>query len=74
MDHIYRYKLLISHVLSQQQGFPFLLAKKMQPVALGSGQQKIGSGSTLKLAAPGGSGSATLTRMKTVFEEEAKEH
>ena len=31
-DHIYCYKLLLSHVLSQQQGFPFLLAKKIQPV------------------------------------------
>ena len=29
MDHIYRYKLLLGHVLSQQQGFPYLLAKKM---------------------------------------------
>ena len=31
LDHIYRYKLLLSHALSQQQGFPFLLTKKMQP-------------------------------------------
>ena len=31
LDHIYRYKLLSSHALSQQQGFPILLAKKMQP-------------------------------------------
>ena len=31
LDYIYRYKLLLSHVLSQRQGFPFLLAKKMQP-------------------------------------------
>ena len=31
-------ELLVSHVLSQQQGFPVLLAKKMQPApALGSG-------------------------------------
>ena len=48
LDHIYRYKLLLSHVLSQQQGFPFLLAKKyafraraaLKKAALGSGQQK----------------------------------
>ena len=33
--------------------------KKVAP-ALGSGQQKIGSGSTLKVAATGGSGSARL--------------
>ena len=32
MDPIYHYTLLFSHVLSQQQqGFSFLLAKKMQP-------------------------------------------
>ena len=48
LDHIYHKKLLLCHVLSQQQGFPFCLAKKMQPEppekkaapALGSGQQK----------------------------------
>ena len=33
--------------------------KKAGP-ALGSGQKKIGYGSTLKLSAPGGNGSATL--------------
>ena len=27
LDLIYRYKLPVSHVLSKQQGFPFLLAK-----------------------------------------------
>ena len=30
LDHIYRHKLLLSHVLLQQ-GYPFLLVKKMQP-------------------------------------------
>ena len=28
LDHIYWYKLLLSHVLTQEQGFPFLLAKR----------------------------------------------
>ena len=60
--------MLLSHVLLQQQGFPFLLAKKMKPEPplkrrlrlLAPGNKKIGSGSTLKVAAPGGSGSVTL--------------
>ena len=46
-----------------KEDFLFLFAKKMQPEApaLGSGQQKkVGSDSTLKVAAPGDSGSATL--------------
>ena len=45
------FRPLLSHVLSQQQGSSFLHAKKMQPEpALAS--TKIGSGSTLKVAAP----------------------
>ena len=62
LDHIYRYKLLVSHVLSQQQGFPFLLAKKMQQepepplkrrLRLSApANKKISSGSTLKVATP----------------------
>ena len=51
-------KYLLSNFLSQQQGFPFLLAKKMLRSRLrrgGSGQQKNRFrllGSTLKVKAP----------------------
>ena len=56
----YHYKLLKSHVLSQQQGFLFMLAKKMQPEPpCGSGQQKNWFWLQLHLKS-GGSGSATL--------------
>ena len=70
LDHIYHKKLLLCHVLSQQQGFPFCLAKKMQPEPpekrrrrlSAPANKKIGStaSSTLKVAAPGGSSSSTL--------------
>ena len=44
-DHIYRYKLLLSHViLSQLQAFPFLLAKRCSR----SRPEKAGSGSRLR--------------------------
>ena len=41
-----------------KEAFLFLFAKKMQPEAPAA--KKIGSDSTLKVAAPGDSGSATL--------------
>ena len=48
--------------------------KKVAP-ALGSGQQKIGSGSTLKVAATGGSGSATLLASdEKMFIRESEEY
>ena len=58
-----RSKVLLSNVLSQKQGFPFCLPKRCSWSRFkkgASGQQKIGSGSTLKVAAPGGSGTTTL--------------
>ena len=60
LDHIYSYKLLLSHVLSQHKVFLFCLPKRCSLSRLkkrrlrlsAPANKKIGSGSTLKVAAP----------------------